>query len=479
MKKTLALFLAVMSVVTLPLFSSCKKTGENDTTASQTPAPSIDDKYNIPDDLPEVQIDRTFRIMGEGGNGWNAGGVIMPEADSADPVTNANYKRYEDIKNRFGVEVETFLNDSVYNALSGSIKAGDTEAFDLVFMSTANSSKAAIDGYTLNLKNVPYIDLEKPYYDQNYIHDMSIGENVYSAVTDVLTIDTHCMWIMMYNRNLIDSYDLEDPYELVKNNEWTLDKLASMLEIATAENGDGTWDEKDKYGLGAHLGSARNFFYASNLKICRKDENNIPYIAIENNQNVITVMEKTQKILHGGNTMLGGGIIDNFRNGNTLFLAEIAGYLGAFREMEDDYGVVPYPKLDSNQLNFYTSNDPCIMVMSVPDFLRKDDDPELENIGILTEALCSASYRYLRPAYYEKVLGGKNTRHEEDFEMLNLCKDSRVYDFGLFNNLGKISTLFVELIATPTATYSSTVARNIRKAQTTLDSLIESYEKDD
>ncbi len=478
MKKSLVWLLVLMSVVTLPLFSSCKD-NNTDQPTTQSPQASVEDKYNVPDDLPEMKIDKTFRIMGEGSSGWNAGGILMPEADSADNIKSANYKRYENVKNRFGVEIETFLNDSVYNALAASIKAGDLDSFDLVFMSTANSSKAAIDGYSLNLKNVPYLNLEKPYYDQNYIHDMSIGEDVYSAVTDVLTIDTHCMWIMMYNRDLIDAYDLESPYELVKNNEWTMDKFETMLEVATTENGDGTWDENDKYGLGAHLGSARNFFYAANLKICRKDENNIPYIAIENNKKVNTVMEKTQKIIHGGNAMFGGDIINNFRNGNTLFLAEIAGYLGAFREMEDDYGVVPYPKLDSSQLNYYTTNDPCIMVMSVPDFMRKDDDPELEKIGIITEAICSASYRYMRPAYYEEVLGGKNTRHEEDFEMLNLCKDSRVYDFGLFNNLGKVSTLFTDLIATPNASYSSTVARNIRKAQTTLNTLIESYEKND
>ncbi len=486
MKKSLSLLLAVLMI--LPLLASCSsKDKDQQSATTQAPTNYVEDKYNIPDNLPEVTFpDTTFRIIGEGNpNGWNADDILMPESDSADTLESARYMRYVSVQDRFGVTFETITNDNIYNAVAGSVKAGDKESFDLIFMSTSNTTKAAIDGYLLNLNTVPYLDLEQPYYDQNYIEDMSIGDTLYSAVTDMLTIDTHCMWIMMYNRTMIDKLGLESPYDLVQKNEWTLDKLASMLDLVSVENGDGVWDEKDQYGLVTHTGAARNFFYSSDMKICEKDpETNTPVLAIEDNQRMLTVMEKAKAVLYDGNrTLLSNSTVQynitgNFMEGKSLFLAEIAGYLGAFREMEDDYGVVPYPKLNSSQESYYTSNDPCIMVMSIPDFKRDVNDSDLERIGIITEALCAASYRHLRPAYYEDVLGGKNTRHQEDYDMLNLCKDSRVYDFGLFNDLGSLSHIFETLLKDKNSNYASAVKAPLRQAKTKLNKLIEQYEKD-
>ncbi len=483
MKKSLSLLLGLIMICSVFLCSCDEDDKGNDPTGTQAPSAYVDSKYDIEDNLPEGNLDTTFRIIGEGGTGWNAGEIMFPESDSADTLASALYMRYKNVEDRFGVKIETTLSDSIYTAVSGSIKAGDRD-FDMIFMSTANTFKAAIDGYLLNLYDVPYVELSQPYYDQNYIKDMSIGDNIYSAVTDMMTIDTHCMWIMAYNRDLINKYDLENPYELVKNNEWTLDKFTQMLDIAVQDNGDGIWDAADKYGLTTHLGAARNFFYASGMKICEKtdDGTNVPYLAIENNVKLLTVMEKAKAILYDNNRTLmgtdGNARLANFTAGNTLFFAEIAGYLGAFRDMESDYGVVPYPKYDKNQSKYYTSNDPCIMVMSVPDFNLEEDSKELTNSGIITEALCAASYRIVRPAYYEKILGGKNTRHEEDFEMLNLCKDSRVYDFGLFNRLGSISDIYTTLLADKNSSYSSAVARKLPAAQRSLNDLIEQYEKD-
>ena len=161
--------------------------------------------------------------------------------------------------------------------------------------------------------------------------------------------------------------------------------------------------------------------------------------------------------------------------GRALFLAEIAGYLGAFVDMDDDYGIVPYPKYDKAQKRYYTTNDPCIMVMSIPAFGWTEQ--EIEQIGVVTETLCWESYYTLRPAYYEKTLGGKGTRDEGSYEMLDLCRESRVYDFGLFNPSISMHNIFSSIIEDTNTTYTRFIKRNEKSSATALQDLIDKYEK--
>ena len=46
--------------------------------------------------------------------------------------------------------------------------------------------------------------------------------------------------VLFFNKKLIEEYDLDDPYALVKSGEWTLDRLFSMSsEMLLDLNGDG------------------------------------------------------------------------------------------------------------------------------------------------------------------------------------------------------------------------------------------------
>ena len=115
-----------------------------------------------------------------------------------------------------------------------------------------------------------------------------------------------------------------------------------------------------------------------------------------------------------------------FENGNALFangLIEMA--VNNLREAEFDYGIIPYPKWDTEQENYYTSVDGGHEGLAI---LKSISDPEF--VGTISEALCAESWKRVVPAYYDVALKFKGTRDERSIEMLDAIVQSRVFDFG-------------------------------------------------
>ena len=480
MKKFLALFLCILMALPISFFGCTKDEKESEDVTLGPVSGVADERLEL--DVPDIDFgdDYTFTIIGKGGSGWNAEDMLCPEEDSDDVLDHAKYARYKAVEDMYGIKIVTQLKEDIYTVVKNSVSSND-KSFDMIYMNTYNTASAATDNLLYNLYDVELLNLDAPWYDQNYNNGMSIGTTLYSTVNHMLTMDMHCTWVMMYNKELITRYGLKDPYDMVKDNTWTFDNFAAMLEGVSTDNGDGIWDSNDIYGFAAHSGSARNFFYGAGMTVCDKNSANYPELVIDDNENIVKLQSKAVKLLHEGNTTLfhrasdDFSIADVFREGRVLFLAEIAGYLNYFREMEQDYGIVPYPKYSADQKSYYTTNDPCIMVMSLPAFNHTSE--EIQHIATVTESLCWESYYTLSPSYYEDVLGGKGTRDEGSYEMIELCRESRIYDFGLFNPDISLHNAFESLIENSSTNYASLVKRRIKGATAELQEIIERYEK--
>lgn len=483
MKTRLLALLAAMLML-LPLcFSGCAEPTEAETEQTDaTTGPEETDDGLLTDNLPEVTFpddNFTFRIVGQGGSGWTANNLLYPEEDSEDPLQSAKLLRYTTVEERFQLanNIEVFLSDTVLQTVQSAVRSGSKD-FDLIAMDTYNTFNAATGDLLVDLYSLEYLDLSQPYYDQNYIHDMSVDGKLFSAVTDMDYIDMYCMFVLMYNKNMLKTYDLRDPYEYVKEDKWTLDTFQAMLKDISTDDGNGVWGPEDTYGFACHHGSARGLYFGCGLSICTmNDQTKLPELTIVNTdkEKLVNVADKIAAIIHGDNTtLINTEIVKAFMEGRALFLSEIVGYLGAFRDMEDDFGVVPFPKYNEAQDRYYMINDPCIMVISIPQFSYKEE--ELDRTAILLEALCCTSYNYVRPAYYDDVLSGKEVRDYQTQEMLELCRESRIYDFGYFNNIGSLSTIFSTLAADSSPDIVSTINKGTKSATKQLAKLITKYE---
>ena len=95
------------------------------------------------------------------------------------------------------------------------------------------------------------------------------------------------------------------------------------------------------------------------------------------------------------------------------------------RDMEADYAILPCPKWDEAQQDYYTYVEGSHSIAGV---LTTAQDREF--VGCIMEALNAESWKTVRPAYFENTLKFKNARDEDSLEMLDILIDGRLFDFG-------------------------------------------------
>ena len=102
-----------------------------------------------------------------------------------------------------------------------------------------------------------------------------------------------------------------------------------------------------------------------------------------------------------------------------------------------NYGVLPYPKYDENQLEYYTTYCDDLTAIMVP---VKVKDPTLA--GTVTEILSMESYRTVTQVYYEETLKYQAFDNPDCVEVLELVRTSLTPSYstiyaGAFNSSPK------------------------------------------
>ena len=82
--------------------------------------------------------------------------------------------------------------------------------------------------------------------------------------------------------------------------------------------------------------------------------------------------------------------------------------------MNDEYGILPIPKFDEAQKDYYTYSHDQYTVFMVPTTVA---DPEMS--GAVLEVMAYESYRSVQPTYYELVLKGRYANDPQSRAMLD------------------------------------------------------------
>lgn len=127
-----------------------------------------------------------------------------------------------------------------------------------------------------------------------------------------------------------------------------------------------------------------------------------------------------------------------------------------FRDMKDDYGIIPMPKIDESQGDYITYGNPWFAAgVAVP---ANCSTPEMT--GLIMEALAYISYRDVVPAIYDITLREKLTRDEKSKTMLDLIYRDIYFDLNSIYNFGDTAnTLRKAAVGASTESYATTYAR--------------------
>jgi hypothetical protein len=140
--------------------------------------------------------------------------------------------------------------------------------------------------------------------------------------------------------------------------------------------------------------------------------------------------------------------------------------------MENDFGLLPHPKLDPNQSRYLT-----LMVDTTPTFGIPITAANPERTGAFMEALTGLSATTLIPAYYETSLTNKFMRDEDSIEMLDIIRAGRVYELGIVYNWGSFYTQIINQGFSPSGTNVVTIyEKHGEKTRSAIQKTIDSFE---
>ena len=351
-----------------------------------------------------------------------------------DEIVRSNTELEDRFNFTFNLIDRGIAYSEVATRLRNSVNAGE-DAYDLILDQLFDSASLAMSGYLRSWTDVPYIDLEQPWYTKSIREEASVGDQLLMLESDMVLSYTSQTWLMLYNKTDAAAIDLPDLYQTVHDGKWTYDLLYEYAADAYVDlNGDGAKDENDYYGFASTAGDcllASAFYAGEGRMVSISDDLALSYpIQSEHSINVLykisDLFNDNPGAIKKGDA-LRGTRMSLFPKGNILFEFMQAGdlLLGQMREMEDEFGVLPMPKYDENQSEHYTMIDGGADIMTVPVTAAN-----LELIGAVVEAGSASSYHGLMPVYMNLAMEQKGTRDEESVSMLRYVLDSRVVDFA-------------------------------------------------
>jgi hypothetical protein len=161
-----------------------------------------------------------------------------------------------------------------------------------------------------------------------------------------------------------------------------------------------------------------------------------------------------------------------FGNNQALFYMQIMELVVRLRAMEIDFGVLPYPKLDASQENYYSTVGSWHSgFICVP--IGQEDQ---SRTGAILEALAAESMYTLLPAYYDIALKGKLVRDEESEEMLDLIFGSKVFDLGWIYQIGNYNEEIMNQLRNNRRDFTSMYERGHGRAERNIERINEAFE---
>lgn len=494
MKRILAL--AMILLMVLPVITACSENEESlniaDTAEDVAETTTIETETNrsqYKDSLPE-EIDfggETIHIIARD-DGIRLALDIYAAEDTGDVVETAIYKRNLAIEERLNIKIEPVYKeqdihggDKVNTAIRTAVLAGSDE-YDITANHMSQSTLLIVENMYVNLLQLDYLDFNQPWWAKSFMDEITINDKCYIMAGEVSITMIQSMYLLFYNKNMYENLYSENINDLVFDGKWTLDKLTEFSKGAYIDiNGDGINDADDQYGystttirlIDALLGGC-------NIPLSVMNSDGYPEFAYNDNQRVYDFVEKAHALIKDktitwevtrsavGETEM----LNNFSSGKTLFIPYTPMGADYLREMTDDFGVIPIPKLNEDQEKYTTYVHNGFSAFAI---IQTCKNPDMA--AAVCEAMGAENYRNVTTAYYEVALKVKYSRDDIMSQMLDMIRDSIRFDFAYINDgsLTEPMGQFRQIVIDGPGITASALAKNLTNCQTKLDTLIDKF----
>ncbi|MBE6611291.1 MAG: extracellular solute-binding protein [Ruminococcaceae bacterium] len=361
---------------------------------------------------------------------------MVSDEENGDIINDAVYRRNRAVEELYNVNFEFTVRDGSsesrqyptwLSTLTASVMAGDNS----IQLAGGYAYRLALDSlnsYFHNLADVETLDFSQPWWWGQAMEAADLGKKMFLCFGNVDPQNYNVVYTMYYNKRLAEGYSITDLYDLVLSGKWTMDKLIEYSALAASDlNGDSKMDQNDQFGfLTGNNMEIDGFVAACDVPITTRDADGIPQL-VGLSEKYVDVQQKLNQFIRESGTVLYGeswDMVEPFMNGQGLFMAERIQVAHTMREMNDDFGILPYPKWDEAQKDYYThvscGNNTAFLIPNTAN---------AEEAGAILNALCCYGYYDVMPEYIERALKGKAARDEESAAILDIIFDNISIEF--------------------------------------------------
>jgi len=485
MKKILCLMLALLMCATALMACAEEKPEEQPDQPSQDGGDTPDEPIKEDpwlDDIEDQQmngLEIVFAYFNK--NGVKDGCSVDAEEPNGDLINDAMYSRNTAVEERFDVVLtgnEVSTAGGIATAVTPVLTSGATD-YDVLVGYQYYDIGLAATGLMYNFNRIAgsQLNIENDWWSTDYINNINYSDKLFWLTGDITLAHIGTIAASYVNARIYEEYCLEDwgpLYQLVRGKEWTFENMMVMCEDAYFDtNGNDKYDDGDQFGFLNSLGV--EMAYCAGIDSSVRDENGDMVIAIDNEKtaDIMWFLNEvwTAKTSVSNNTEQGQYKI--FANGEAMvyFRDLMAAEDVLFREMEDDFYIVPIPLGDPYYCTDYRST--CMTGNNVIGLAHTVENPV--ECTIILEALAAESYKSVTPIYYDTILKDRYTRDNESKEMMDMVRSLVGVDFVNTWSFGYTGA-YDFYLTFDSNTVSSRIATHAPKWETVLEELLMTLE---
>lgn len=491
LKSGLALLLVLMMLI--PVLASCNgskdsgitPTGTGKSGETEAPTTNRNGEEEEVEVLPEVNYDnRVIKILMRDYDYYVHDMEIeddMINQGKANKVDEQVYYRNRAVEKRLGVLLKVDRQSGNGNLLdaAGVRNLLNDGTYDLIADHGRGLFTYAVEGRFKNWYDLKYVDLTKSWWSQGMVSDFTILDTVWCMTGDLSYQGIGATVVMAMNKKVLRDLVLDDPYEAVLNGTWTFDMFYEMVAQAKSNDGSGTELNPENGDLTGYMTTQwrgpMTALYSAGLRAIKVGEDGNLQMTV-NSQKTILLFDDFFRLLNQDNVKIYYGNMPSsyyktFATGNVLFMDTRLYDISKVIENDFlDYGILPWPKYDTEVDEYYAWVDAVANVFGVP--LGKSEE-DYECISAVLEALAAEGHRRVIPAFYEDTIQKKYAQDSNSFRALELIRAGRVYDLASYmaKDLGTLSSVGYTIAGMKTQSYSEWWSTNGSGLQGKIDQL--------
>ncbi|MBQ3065742.1 MAG: hypothetical protein IJC98_05860 [Clostridia bacterium] len=370
------------------------------------------------------------------------------EAETGDPCADAIWKRNQKIMERFNIVIELAAADVEDAVLT------DQDAVDLHMTDAFRMCDLVTQDIIYDWNDVNIINLENPWYNSLANEESELLGTLYGVWGEYSLSTITLSFGMFFNTRLLENYGITSAqmYQTVHDGEWTIDKMISITKDVYEDlNLNNEQDEEDLYGFAYRISTDADAWligFDHKLTTRAEDGTLVFQFATEKVESALTKLREWQET-NGVYICEDESTADFFVNGHTVFAPlYFQSCFDTLKNMEDVYSVLPYPKWDAAQTDYYINGGDGEMA-TLPHTL---DEEGLEFVGDIFEVLSAETWKTVAPIYYDAALKGRYSKEPETAKMIDIIMKGRNFEFTFQygdSHLARICWMFRDLLKDP------------------------------